>query len=74
VAPEAAPMPARRRVAVEGFDGPCSPQRRQRCKCGRCAACLGNARWDRIYDEKFADPAYYEGIVVRHNSALAEAL
>jgi len=63
-----------RRIGVEANNGPYSPQQRQRCNCGQCPACLGNARWDRIYAEKFADPAYYAGIVIRHNSALAETL
>ena len=29
------------------------------CRCQRCAACIDNARWDRIFKEKFADPSYY---------------
>jgi len=31
----------------------------KRCRCGRCTACLDNARWERIFQEKFADPSYY---------------
>jgi len=46
-------------------------RRQQRCKCGSCQRCLDNARWDRIYNEKFADPAYYTTFQVHHNSALA---
>jgi hypothetical protein len=61
------------RAPVEAMDAPTRPQRRLHCKCGRCASCLGNARWDRIFDEKFADPAYYDGIAVRHNSSLGHA-
>jgi hypothetical protein len=40
------------------------------CKCGRCRRCLDNARWDRIFSEKFADPGYYP-LKVSHNSSLA---
>lgn len=29
------------------------------CRCQRCATCIDNARWDRIFREKFADPNYY---------------
>ena len=31
----------------------------RRCRCGICAACIENARWERIFQEKFADPDYY---------------
>jgi hypothetical protein len=32
---------------------------RERCKCGSCHTCQENAKWDRIFSEKFADPDYY---------------
>lgn len=48
-------------------------RRRPYCECGHCKWCVDNVRWDRIYNERFADPAYYGGIVVRHRSPLAEA-
>jgi hypothetical protein len=47
--------------------------RRQHCQCGRCKPCLDNARWERIFNEKFADPGYYNGPMVRHSSSLGEA-
>jgi hypothetical protein len=65
---EAAPAPAPARTKARN-----AAQRRQYCHCGRCKWCLDNVRWDRIYNEKFADPMYYGGIVVRHNSSLAGA-
>ncbi len=68
VVPVASPAPAPLRIAAPS---PSRPQRRQYCKCGRCKWCLDNVRWDRIYNEKFANPTYYGGIVVRHNSSLA---
>jgi len=43
----------------------------RRCACGACERCLDNARWDRIFNEKFADPTYYAGLRVRQNSTLA---
>ena len=48
------------------------PIRTQRvCSCGACARCRDNARWERIFNEKFADPSYYGGIKMRQNSSLA---
>lgn len=35
--------------------------RRLRCHCGKCRQCLEDARWDRIFNERFADPEYYTG-------------
>jgi hypothetical protein len=63
-----------RSIPVEATYGSSRPQLRQRCSCGHCKCCLGNARWDRIFKEKFDSPSYYGGLVVRHNSTLAEAL
>jgi hypothetical protein len=34
-------------------------RRKSRCKCGQCRPCLDNARWERIFNEKFSDPDYY---------------
>lgn len=31
----------------------------RRCTCGDCYQCRENARWERIFAEKFADPDYY---------------
>lgn len=42
----------------------------RRCECGRCAACLDNARWERIFRAKFADPDYYKQSQTRHGSSL----
>jgi hypothetical protein len=50
-----------------------SPRRHQRmiCRCGHCQWCLDNARWERIFAEKFADPNYYtSGAVTRMASPL----
>jgi hypothetical protein len=45
--------------------------RRIRCNCGRCARCLENARWERIFAEKFADPNYYSRPITHTTSPLA---
>jgi len=48
-------------------------RRQQRCQCGFCQRCLDNANWERIFNEKFADPTYYPRFHIRHNSTLAGA-
>lgn len=47
-----------------------SKDRRIRCSCGRCRQCLDNARWERIFAEKFADPNYYTRPVTHIASTL----
>jgi len=42
----------------------------RRCKCGLCGPCRDNARWDRIFNEKFADPDYYKATPVKFSSSL----
>jgi len=43
---------------------------RRRCQCGVCSFCTENARWERIFKEKFADPNYYKGLPVKFSSPL----
>jgi hypothetical protein len=43
---------------------------RLHCKCGHCRQCLDNARWERIFAEKFADPDYYTRSVMHIASPL----
>lgn len=52
------PLRTNRRVAAPG------------CRCGQCLRCRDNARWERIYREKFADPNYYASRPVRQGSSL----
>jgi len=45
------------------------------CRCSqssRCAACTDNARWERIFLEKFADPSYYNRKQVRNSSPIVD--
>ena len=60
-------MPARPAPAA----APVARSARRWCDCGTCGPCLDNARWERIFNERFADPTYYGGISIRHNSSLA---
>jgi hypothetical protein len=57
----------------EKRDDPDRVRRRQFCKCGECKWCVENARWERIFNEKFCDPTYYGPLQVRRNSTLATA-
>ncbi len=45
-------------------------RRRSRCRCGLCRQCLDDARWNRIFAEKFADPDYYTSRLVHYTSPL----
>jgi len=45
-------------------------RRRTPCRCGRCPQCLDDARWERIFAEKFADPDYYTPRPLRCSSPL----
>jgi hypothetical protein len=43
-----------------------------RCRCGQCRNCQENARWERIFQEKFANSDYYHhDIRVRYASPLS---
>jgi hypothetical protein len=42
-----------------------------RCHCGKCRQCAEEARWDKIYREKFADPDYYMQRPVPQGSSLS---
>ena len=55
-------IPARLESTVSANEAECKTApdgNKLRCdsgKCGTCARCLDNAKWDRIFNEKFADP------------------
>jgi hypothetical protein len=43
-----------------------------RCQCGQCRTCQENARWERIFQEKFANSDYYHhDIRIRYASPLS---
>ena len=42
-----------------------------RCNCGICPTCQDNARWERVFNEKFADPDYYSPREIRRGSSLS---
>ena len=56
--------------AVPGFQLPGSKSQARRCRCGNCASCKEDARWERIFLEKFADPEYYSRRLLRYESPL----
>lgn len=49
-----------------------SSRYRKVCVCGICNQCLDNARWERIFAEKFADPDYYAPRATRLVSPLTD--
>jgi len=66
-----------RRRAPKPVTAPVKPAQRPqsrragKCNCGHCRLCVENARWDRVYYEKFADLDYYNGVRVWNQSPLA---
>ena len=59
------------RETADGAPPAARPAKGQRqCRCGRCARCLDNARWEQIFQEKFADPDYYNRRWPHHGSSL----
>jgi hypothetical protein len=46
-------------------------ERRRRCTCGKCRTCLENARWESVFQQKFADPSYYTLREPRQGSTLS---
>ena len=64
------PIRVRRRHGARDAAQPARRERRVRCQCGQCHQCLEDARWERIFAEKFADPNYYTRRVIRCSSPL----
>jgi hypothetical protein len=63
--------PSRRTTTIQGKTGyqpPAAKSGLRRCNCSVCATCLENARWERIFREKFADPEYYRQPLRRGSS------
>ena len=53
-------------VSLSGAPGP----KIKRCRCGVCTRCLEEARWERIFTERFADPDYYKERPAHFGSSL----
>ncbi len=49
-----------------------SVQPRRCCLKGDCPTCLDNARWERVFREKFADPFYYSRKPGRSGSPISD--
>jgi hypothetical protein len=64
------PTRAGRRRGAQDVARRASQARRIGCHCGQCRQCLDNARWERIFAEKFADPDYYTHLITRAASPL----
>jgi len=63
-------MPAAPRATV--YQAPERKSSARHCRCGVCVKCQENARWDRIFQAKFADPDYYKQRSITHISSLAD--
>jgi hypothetical protein len=57
---------------ILAYSPPAEKSFRRPCKCGTCCACVENARWDRIFQQKFADPEYYRRRSIPLLSPLAD--
>jgi hypothetical protein len=61
-------------AAVPAKSQAASRRKRRVCQCGNCSTCKDNARWERIFQEKFADPEYYlQPLHIRYSSPLSRA-
>ena len=64
---------SRRRAEAETTPKPVRVHKAQGCLRGcTCRACCDNARWERIFQEKFADPSYYSNPSTRNGSSLSD--
>ena len=48
------------------------PASQPNCRCQHCPTCTENARWERIFREKFADPNYYIRPLARNSSPMVD--
>jgi len=72
-APPRAALPVRPRMeSVSHAHTPKARRTPGRCTCGQCRTCQENARWERIFQEKFANADYYHhDIRIRYASPLS---
>jgi len=68
---------AKRRVRIQteaapAYNAPSYKSMRRQCNCGQCYKCKENARWERIFQAKFADPDYYVRRSIPHGSPLSD--
>ncbi|MEO8592282.1 MAG: hypothetical protein ABI759_03085 [Candidatus Solibacter sp.] len=63
----------RNRMAAAVLPRATRPSKLARCpRACVCRMCSDNARWERIFQEKFADPNYYSDPITRNGSSLAD--
>jgi hypothetical protein len=64
---------SRRRASAETVVKPIRVHKAPGCAIGcTCRTCCDNARWERIFQEKFADPGYYSNPITRNGSSLSD--
>jgi hypothetical protein len=64
------------KIAASNGEGNTPPVvQKLRCdsgKCMTCSTCVTNAKWEKVFNEKFADPDYYKaGLPTRIGSTLS---
>jgi len=63
---------SRSRVPADCTPKPVRVHKMSGCASGcTCPRCCDNARWERIFQEKFADPNYYSNPTTRNGSSLS---
>ena len=68
------PAPVRLPRGAQNVARPANRRPQLRCQCGQCRQCLDNAKWERIFAEKFADPYYYTDPVSYRGSSLTSLI
>jgi hypothetical protein len=61
--------PGQRQASTPRVNAPCPKVKR--CHCGQCFRCQEEARWERIFNERFADPEYYKERPAPFGSSMA---
>jgi hypothetical protein len=59
------------RRRTQSTEGRVATSRQRRCTCAVCPNCVDEARWERIFNERFATPDYYQARFLRNWSTLA---
>jgi hypothetical protein len=59
-------------MRVRNNDRGSVPTRRPCCSTRDCPSCRDNARWERIFQQKFSDPNYYARDPLRSSSPISE--
>jgi hypothetical protein len=62
--------PVQARMTMTASPTQQSSPKSKRCHCALCPRCREEARWERIFKERFADPDYYKERPARFGSSM----